>query len=450
MALSKILICDDEEDILEILSFCVADQIQSEIFHAKNGNEAINILNNSSVDLLICDYNMPIKNGGDVYQHIINRNMPVRYVLCSTDNRSDHLEFKDQSAFFGWIQKPNIIQGAMEILQKFQLEALVDPPSNVHQYTSIGLHFLLRLSLMPADIFIKISDNKYVKVFSQGDIFDETDFVKHHQKGVNALFAFNANSKTIINSMNDRIKKLKSSGRDSINIQFEVNDLIRLAFQSYGLHSEIVEETQFLIQDTLSLYKKEKDFTLLMNKMLSLKDHYIGKHSFLLSGVACFIAKHMSWISDLTQNKLVTTALMHDLFLIEQDLMINGVEHRESEILHKKAAGDNFMTHPARSAELIARIPNIPPDCSSIILEQHEVGDGLGIPHQLNWSKISPLGQLFSFSHFVVDEMLRLQVEAKLNQVTLIDALKKYESKTSNYKKFFEVLSQHSLFEQKL
>ena len=61
----KILIADDEPDILEIIQY----NLQSEghvIFTAKNGNEALDLAKKHQPDLIILDIMMPGKNGIEV------------------------------------------------------------------------------------------------------------------------------------------------------------------------------------------------------------------------------------------------------------------------------------------------------------------------------------------------------------------------------------------------
>ena len=61
----KILIADDEPDILEIIQY----NLQSEgytVFTAKNGNEAIDLAKKYQPDLIILDIMMPGKNGIEV------------------------------------------------------------------------------------------------------------------------------------------------------------------------------------------------------------------------------------------------------------------------------------------------------------------------------------------------------------------------------------------------
>jgi two-component system alkaline phosphatase synthesis response regulator PhoP len=61
----KILIADDEPDILEIVSFNLEAE-GYEVFIAKNGDEAIDVAKKTLPDLIILDVMMPKKNGFEV------------------------------------------------------------------------------------------------------------------------------------------------------------------------------------------------------------------------------------------------------------------------------------------------------------------------------------------------------------------------------------------------
>ena len=61
----KVLIADDENDILEIISFNLQAE-GYEVFTAKNGDEAITAAKKNNPDLIILDVMMPGKNGFEV------------------------------------------------------------------------------------------------------------------------------------------------------------------------------------------------------------------------------------------------------------------------------------------------------------------------------------------------------------------------------------------------
>lgn len=69
MIKGKILIADDEPDILEIISFNLRKE-GYEVQTAKNGAEALELAKSYQPDLIILDAMMPIKNGFEVCQQL--------------------------------------------------------------------------------------------------------------------------------------------------------------------------------------------------------------------------------------------------------------------------------------------------------------------------------------------------------------------------------------------
>lgn len=82
----KILICDDEKEILEILELYLEKE-GYEILKASDGEEAISILNSgNNIDLSILDIMMPKVDGYKVVKHLRKiSNMPV--ILISAKNQ---------------------------------------------------------------------------------------------------------------------------------------------------------------------------------------------------------------------------------------------------------------------------------------------------------------------------------------------------------------------------
>lgn len=67
----KVLIADDEKDILEIISYNLSGE-GYEIFTAKDGNEALDVARKIHPDLIILDIMMPYKTGIEVCQILRN------------------------------------------------------------------------------------------------------------------------------------------------------------------------------------------------------------------------------------------------------------------------------------------------------------------------------------------------------------------------------------------
>ena len=81
----KVLLVDDDADVREIIAFTIESQLSCEINEIDCGNAAIEEIKlNPNYDLIVCDYNMPDGNGGEVYNYLIDNNIDIPYVFCSS------------------------------------------------------------------------------------------------------------------------------------------------------------------------------------------------------------------------------------------------------------------------------------------------------------------------------------------------------------------------------
>jgi hypothetical protein len=107
---------------------------------------------------------------------------------------------------------------------------------------------------------------------------------------------------------------------------------------------------------------------------------------------------------------------------------------------------DDFMNHPFKAAQLLDKIPKVPPDTGRIVLEQHEVGEDGGFPRAIAVSETTPLGQLFTFSHYLVDAIFELSANNEFSKSALEQKMQKVASRSSRYKKFLVLLNELKLY----
>lgn len=89
--MKKVLICDDENDIREVLAMMLELEFEDEfeIVHAENGAEGIQKLKDiAGFDLIICDMNMPKLKGSKVYDFNV-KNLNIPFILLSADCEED-------------------------------------------------------------------------------------------------------------------------------------------------------------------------------------------------------------------------------------------------------------------------------------------------------------------------------------------------------------------------
>ena len=81
-----LLFVEDEEDLLEIISDTFI-KLEANFRVAKNGKEALEVLANNKIDILVTDINMPVMNGLDLIKNVKENypNMPIIVMTAHTE-----------------------------------------------------------------------------------------------------------------------------------------------------------------------------------------------------------------------------------------------------------------------------------------------------------------------------------------------------------------------------
>jgi two-component system response regulator VicR len=78
----KILVAEDEATLLEMIAFDLEEQGAS-VMRAKDGEEAIQMMNKQQPDLLLLDLLMPKKDGFDVLKYVRKKGYAFPVVIIS-------------------------------------------------------------------------------------------------------------------------------------------------------------------------------------------------------------------------------------------------------------------------------------------------------------------------------------------------------------------------------
>jgi DNA-binding response OmpR family regulator len=103
----KILICDDDAVLLRMMELNIKEQNLGEVVVAKNGREALQLLQKQSFDLVVTDIHMPYNNGEDIL-HLIRqeqrKNTPI--IMMSSDGDEDVIAHAKKQGVNEFVKKP--------------------------------------------------------------------------------------------------------------------------------------------------------------------------------------------------------------------------------------------------------------------------------------------------------------------------------------------------------
>ena len=89
---SAILVVDDDVEIRELISDYLADHEGYKVITAENGRNALELLEQKKIDLVLSDINMPGMKGFDLLKEIKEKYPKIKRVLITAYNVEDYLE----------------------------------------------------------------------------------------------------------------------------------------------------------------------------------------------------------------------------------------------------------------------------------------------------------------------------------------------------------------------
>ena len=110
--MARILVIEDDATICDLM-IRVLSMAGHEVLHALDGEEGIRQFKQNNVDLVITDWSMPRKDGGEVIREALQLDPASRIILVTATPSMD--------------LTPDAVQGVQKVVPKpFELQALLD------------------------------------------------------------------------------------------------------------------------------------------------------------------------------------------------------------------------------------------------------------------------------------------------------------------------------------
>lgn len=102
----KILIVEDQPESRMILRDILGDLGIVEIFEADDGRNALHYMGGNNVDLILCDWNMPVMSGMEFFRALRAKGNGTPFLMIT--GRSDHHSIMEarSTGVEGYIRKP--------------------------------------------------------------------------------------------------------------------------------------------------------------------------------------------------------------------------------------------------------------------------------------------------------------------------------------------------------
>lgn len=305
------------------------------------------------------------------------------------------------------------------------------------------------------DLFLKLPSGKFVKLFESGGS-TASDRAKYRAKGVDFLWLERPTCNWIVEQLqkqfhiflaNKNFQFILRGPEASKEEAFE-QKIIRICDELH-IDPDFKKEIEVIMNKVLDVVQKDLKLGRVVKMIRDNNGEvsYFAKSLQLTSIISCVLAKKMEWHSKATLEKLVYAAILQDITLATKPHLqrIPNLAAFEKE---KQSLSDEdqklFLAHPREAALLTKNsFKFAPSETDVLVLQHHEMPQGLGFPTKTPAEKLSPLAQLFivtqDFVRYVMNEddpmleMYFLRAEARFEHNVFrrfISLLKKFKSKT--------------------
>lgn len=438
----KLILLFSNAEIMELLSFALGNYFHCEVKTTANATEAAAALQSGKTDLLIIDgaredataaLNAAKAAGCKVAVHHQKKIAPT---ISGLD-------------LAGVFNEPELLGGIAGILKALGGTAknpAMAESNPSYPYFRVGIPLLLQTNPLVADIFIRLSDVKYVKLFHKGASFGPEE-VENYQgkKKLDYLYVRQEDAENITATLNEALEKLLKlvplPQSISTPVSLATIDTIHSLVNQVGFTPEV----QRLVKNNIDLVLKEMyaspSLSSILKNMEIDREKYIASHSHMLAEVACALSIAMKWDSETTFKKLTMAALLHDMSLSNQKLArikdTKELDSRKSEF--QSGDFDEYRSHTKRAATLVKGLKEVPADVDKMILQHHELPMGTGFPDALTHVHIHPLASLIMVAHDLVDWVIDHPGGDGPDMMAFIEAhAEKY--KIGNFRKLLKAL----------
>ena len=447
--MKSLFIEDNLEEKKEIL-LILKKYIQEEVITVSSIQEGIEFSENldNKIGLIICDY-----HGHS--QVLIKSSIGIRpnidYIIIT--NKVQEIE-----ALLDKKQEKNLSkvidrsQGVIElgpILEKLQKKNKLSAVKILDsEFMKIHFNSFKTLKPLGVDLYIRLSEHKYLKLFKKDDSYEEEDLKKYLKKikedffylrNTEVKFLFEKHSRKMGSFLESKTFDLKES-RNMIESNI---DFIHEMIKKVGANEKVQELTKKTVTLTLKVIGNSPKLSGILKSMKRTGKGYMESHSLLLAEVACALACRVDWHSSTTFLKLSLAAFLHDITLQDDSLVhIKLLSELDKQSHLTEAQIQAYKRHPIEAANYAKEFREIPPDVDIIILEHHERPDGLGFPRKLHYRQIAPLSALFIIAH---DLLNYLYFTGRAGSLSEYVSLRAEEYSKGSFKNIFKILQNEFL-----
>ena len=422
---TRVLVVDDEEWFRQALRACL-ESAGFEVLAAENGQQGRVMVGLETFDAVVSDIRMAPVNGIELL-HFIRQNRPQLPVILMTGfaEISETQEASEMGAS-GFLAKPFKHEELLELLASLtgeEVQTKTVSRSQDAEFCKLMIDDFVSGRQIKFDIYIRLSDAKYVKIAHQGEDIDISRVKAYKEKGVTYLYLKQEDFREYVGFNVQLSRAVRTSDKIAhekrLNLLKHTGELVLQSVYAAGVNEETFDYAKVSVESTISAVSNSQDALSLLTLF---NDHadFLYTHAVGVSIYSVMIAREMQWVTPGTLFKLGMAGLFHDI----------GKKEINREILlkaRKDLTPDEVKvieSHPMRGIELLSQVKGMPGDVLQVAVQHHENCAGLGYPYRLSKHKIHPFARLVALTDKFCNLVLKGPNSPELSPVEAIEQIR--------------------------
>lgn len=271
----------------------------------------------------------------------------------------------------------------------------------------IKIRNFYRFKKMKYDVFLELSETKFVKVINKNEEFFPSLIDKFVRKGVKFLYLEKKEHlqfiETSIDSLLRIFKTAKLAPENIFLAQINATSIIHEHIRTIGVSDKIVVLAKKVISSTSKNYDQFKSVKEML-KCFPFKEKDLPEQAILTSYLSEALLRALGWSSDMSKMKLGLASILHDAPLSNDDLIKISSLEDPNLAMFTEDEQEEYRTHTLKAAQLALDFPGFS-EVDFIIAQHHELPSGKGFPRKLNSNQITALSCVFIVVNNFVAEL---------------------------------------------
>ena len=343
-----------------------------------------------------------IDNNLDYFQSHFNEPSKFNFIIVINEIVNDFEDYPIEA----YISKNRILTSLSAVL--FDLK---NTSNNFDKkYFSVEMKNMSLNEKCPCELYLKISEEKYLKVLNKDDLYDQEFFDRYIKKSEHLyvlkehFYLFGS----FLYGQDDLERKISqpfSAGNvDHLKL---VHDMAK----SYGISESVMTNVSNSMEDIKG--KSEGQIKKLFTDFEKLGGSFLYSHSYFTSLLCVEIGKKLNWFKPQHLDKLVMASIVHDMgYLDENNCLNESLPKSKLEELPIDVRTDIF-SHIDRVLEILESHKEIDSDVINIIKRHHGARGEESYPKVSYAKELDLLSGLFLLTHTFVVSLFKMSFNTK-------------------------------------